>query len=72
MVSVRTEKFHRSWLIVTALVVGSFGPIFSIATRESTSGIARWTLNLLNGPGGDAENFAAGTTRFLTALTGGF
>lgn len=64
--------FHRTWLLVTAVVVGSFGPVFSLAVGESTSGPARWTLDLLNGPGGDSESFVAGTTQFLTALTGGF
>ncbi|MGB2934367.1 MAG: hypothetical protein WBB91_03745 [Nostocoides sp.] len=69
--SFETHRFHKGWLIVTAVVIGSFGPVFSLATRASTSGPARWTLELLNGPGGDAESFA-GTTQFLTALTGGF
>ena len=25
---IMTQQFHKSWLKVTALVVGSFGPIF--------------------------------------------
>ena len=70
--SITTERFHKSYLLVTAIVVGSFGPVFFLATMKSGSDLARWTLNILNGPGGDAENFAAGTTRFLSALTGGF
>lgn len=67
-----TRRAHRSWLVVTAVVVGAFGPVFSLATREATSAPARWTLELLNGPGGDLETFADGTAQFLTALTGGF
>lgn len=69
---VTTEAFHKRWLIVTAIVVGSFGPVFSLATRVSTAGPARWTLDFLNGPGGNPQTFQAATTRFLTALTGGF
>ena len=72
MQSLRTMRFHKAWLIVTAVVVGSFGPVFSLATRSSTSAPARWTLDLLNGPGGDANSFEAGTAQFLSALTGGF
>ena len=72
MVARRTPSFHKSWLVVTAIVVGSFGPVFTLATKQSSSGIANWTLDLLNGPGGVPVSFAAGTTRFLTALTGGF
>lgn len=67
-----SKERNKSWLLVTALVVGSFGPVFALATREPSSGIARWSLELLNGPGGDSESFAAGTTQFLSALTGGF
>ncbi len=69
---VRTQEFQKTWLIITAVVVGSFGPVFSLATQQSTAGPSEWTLNLLNGPGGDTETFADGTTQFLTALTGGF
>jgi hypothetical protein len=72
MYRLRTEEFHKVWLIVTAVVVGGFGPVFTLATRRSTAGPSEWTLNLLNGPGGDVESFANGTTQFLTALTGGF
>lgn len=67
-----TQKMHKSWLIVTAVVIGAFGPVFSLATREQTAGAATWTLDLLNGPGGTPISFADATARFLTALTGGF
>jgi hypothetical protein len=67
-----TETFHKKWLIVTAIVVGSFGPVFTLATRLSTAGPARWTLDFLNGPGGNPQSFEPVTARFLTALTGGF
>ena len=63
---------HKHWLLVTALVIGSFGPVFTLATRAASAGPAEWTLELLNGPGGDVESFTQGTTQFLAALTGGF
>jgi hypothetical protein len=69
---IRTTAFHKAWLIVTAIVIGSFGPVFSLATRQATSGPARWALDFLNGPGGDRESYADGTLQFLSALTGGF
>ena len=69
---VGSSDAHKTYLLVTAIVVGSFGPIFTLATMDAGGDIARWSLNILNGPGGDAESFSAGTTQFLSALTGGF
>ena len=66
------SKQHKTYLLYTALVVGSFGPVFTLATMDAGADIARWSLNILNGPSGDAESFEAGTTQFLSALTGGF
>jgi hypothetical protein len=67
-----TQQFHKSWLKVTAIVVGSFGPIFFLGTMLSTLEPARWTLDLLSWPLDGAQTYAASTTRFLSALTGGF
>jgi hypothetical protein len=67
-----SRGFHKSWLIVTAIVVGSFGPVFSLATRQATSEPARLTLDILSWPVDQAESFAFPSMRFLTALTGGF
>lgn len=66
-----THKFHKFWLIVTAIVVGSFAPVFSLGTMIQTSGLASWTLDVLSWSMG-THNYEAPTTRFLTALTGGF
>lgn len=68
----RTQQAHRNWLIVTAIVIGSFGPIFALGSAESTSELARWSLDLLSWPLDGAQSYAAPTTRFLSALTGGF
>jgi hypothetical protein len=66
------SKSHKTWLYVTAFVVGSFGPVFSLGTHASTDGFAQWTLDLLAWPLDGAQPFADGAMRFLSALTGGF
>lgn len=63
---------HKSWLKVTAVVVGSFGPVFFLGTMAETAGPARLTMDLLNWPIDGAQSFNDPTTRFLSALTGGF
>ena len=72
MNSIRSKKFHKSYLKVTAFVVGSFGPIFFLGTILSTSEPARWTLDLLSFPVDGLQSYESPTTRFLSALTGGF
>ena len=67
-----TQKFHKFWLKITALVIGSFGPIFFFGTMISTSEPARFTLDLLSFPVDGFQNYNEPTTRFLSALTGGF
>lgn len=63
---------HKFWLKITAVVVGSFGPIFFLGTMESTAEPARLTLDLLNWPLDQSQSYANADTRFLSALTGGF
>lgn len=67
-----TNKFHKLWLKITAVVVGSFGPVFFFGTMIATSEPARITLDILSWPIDGIQNFEAATTRFLSALTGGF
>lgn len=67
-----TQKFHKFWLLITAIVVGSFEPVFSLGSVYSLSEPARWTLDILSFPIDGLQNYEAPTTRFLTALTGGF
>ena len=67
-----THSFHKFWLKVTAIVVGSFGPVFFMGTMESTLEPARLTLDILSWPVDGATSFSANDTRFLSALTGGF
>lgn len=67
-----TQEFHKFYLKITAIVVGSFGPIFFLGTMLQTSEPARWSLDLLSLPLDGLQNYEAPTTRFLSALTGGF
>ncbi|WP_019955957.1 hypothetical protein [Yoonia vestfoldensis] len=67
-----THDFHQFWLRVTAIVVGVFGPVFFLGTMLPTAGPAALTLDLLGWPLDGAQTFADPTTRFLSALTGGF
>jgi hypothetical protein len=67
-----SNTFHKSYLKFTAIVVGSFGPIFFLGTMLATSEPARWSLDLLSLPIDGVQNYEAPTTRFLSALTGGF
>lgn len=67
-----SHKFHKFWLIITAVVVGSFGPIFFLGTMVSTLEPARLTLDLLSWPIDGVPTYTSPDMRFLSALTGGF
>lgn len=67
-----TEATHKRWLKVTAIVIGSFGPVFFLGTMAKTLEPARLTLDLLSWPLDGATSYAHPDTRFLSALTGGF
>ncbi|MFN7118736.1 MAG: hypothetical protein ACK4TA_18195 [Saprospiraceae bacterium] len=72
MSSFMSTKSHKAYLKVTALVIGSFAPVFFLGTMLPTSEPARWTLDLLSWPIDGVQTYDAPTTRFLSALTGGF
>lgn len=67
-----TQAQHKFWLKITAIVVGSFGPVFFLGTMLATAEPARWTLDLLSWPLDGAPTYDPYGTRFLSALTGGF
>jgi hypothetical protein len=67
-----SRQFHKFWLKVTAVVVGSFGPVFFLGSMAATREPARLTLDILSWPVDGATTFASPDTRFLSALTGGF
>ena len=68
----RIQKFHKIYLKITAFVVGSFGPVFFLGTMFNSSEPARWTLDFLSWPIDNMQVYSEPTTRFLSALTGGF
>ena len=68
----RTTSYHKFWLKITAIVVGSFGPVFFLGSMLSYSEPARWTLDLLSWPLDGAQSYADPTLQFLSALAGGF
>lgn len=70
--SFMTHSFHKFWLKITAIVIGSFGPIFFLGTMVATSEPARLTLDVLSWPVDGMQTYLAPDTRFLSALTGGF
>lgn len=67
-----SHSLHKTWLKVTAVVVGSFGPVFALGAARPTAEPARFTLDLLSWPLDGATTYADADTRFLSALTGGF
>lgn len=68
----RSQAFHKLWLKVAAVIVGSFGPVFFLGTMAATAEPARFTLDLLSWPLDGGSSYASPDTRFLSALTGGF
>ena len=67
-----TREFHKFYLLITAIVIGSFGPVFFFGSILETSEPARWTMDFLSLPLDGKQHFDSPTTRFLSALTGGF
>jgi len=72
MANINSHSFHKSYLKITAFVIGSFGPVFFLGTMLATAEPARWTLDLLSWPLDGLQDYTAPTTQFLSALTGGF
>ena len=67
-----TQSFHKFWLKITAVVIGSFGPVFALGSMAATREPARLTLDLLSWPIDGATRFADADMQLLSALTGGF
>ena len=67
-----SREFHKFWLKITAIVIGSFGPVFFLGTMTPTLMPAHLTLDLLGWRLNSPSNYDTPDTRFLSALTGGF
>lgn len=67
-----TAMFHQFWSKITAIVIGSFGPVFFFGAMTSTSAAARLTMDVLGLRLSHPSSFDAPVTRLLSAVTGGF
>ncbi len=67
-----TQVTHRFWLKISAIVIGFFGPVLTLATIPSTNEPARLGLDILTWPVDGFPDFQSEEIRFLSALTGGF
>lgn len=68
----RSKQFHKHYLKVSSFIIGSFGPIFFLGSMIQFSEPARLSLDLLAWPIDGTQSYSEPTTRFLSALTGGF
>ncbi len=68
----KSQRFHKFWLKIAALVVASFGPVFFLGSMTATMEPARFTLDLISWPLDGQTTYASPDTRFLSALAGGF
>lgn len=67
-----SQKFHKQYLLVSAIAVMLFGPVFFLGAFPGTSGIAGWIMDMGSWPPDGAQNFNASTTRFVSAIASGF
>ena len=67
-----TQDFHKFWLRITAIIIGSYGPVFFLGSMAATMEPARLTMDILAWPPDGATTWTHPDTRFLSALAGGF
>jgi hypothetical protein len=63
---------YKLRLKITAVIIGSFGPVFFLGAMGPTLAPARLTLDLLGWRLYRPSTYDTPDTRFLSALTGGF
>lgn len=66
------QKRQKNYLLFTAFIIGSFGPIFMLGSTNKTATAANFTLDLLDFPLDGAQTLSTPTSHFLSAHTGGF
>ena len=66
------RSFHKRWLIVSAIVIGFFGPVLTLATMPQFNEPARLGLDILTWPVDGFPSYETPEMWFLSALTGGF
>ena len=67
-----THRFHKFWLKITAIVIAIGAPAFFLGSMLETSEPARLSLDIISWPMDGLQSYEAPTTRFLSAITGGF
>ena len=67
--NLRSAAFQKLWLKVSAFIIFLAAPVFFLASMEASSGLARYSLQLVSFR---THSFDANTTRFLSALAGGY
>lgn len=67
-----TQAAHKSWLKVSAIIIGIFGPVLTLGTIPATNEPARLGLDILAWPVDGFPSYQSEEIRFLSALTGGF
>ncbi|MCU0336122.1 MAG: hypothetical protein MUF62_13960 [Chitinophagaceae bacterium] len=72
MKHLQTQAGHKAWLRITAIVIASFGPVFFLGSMPATAWPAAFTLDFLGWPLDGLQHYDSLSTRFLSALTGGF
>lgn len=66
------QQRHKNYLLFTAFIIGSFGPVFLLGSTNQTAAAANFTLDLLDFPLDGVQILNTPTSHFLSALTGGF
>ena len=67
-----SHRVHKTYLKISAVLIGCFGPIFFLGTFPALDEPIRWSMDLLAWPLDGQQTYAHPETRFLGALTGGF
>jgi len=67
-----SRDFHRFWLKVSAVIIGSFGPVLFLGTMPAFNEPARLGLDILAWPVDGFPSYESPEIWFLSALTGGF
>ncbi len=67
-----SHSAHKSWLKVSAIVIGGFGPFLTLATIPGGTEPARFVMDILTWPMDGFPDYQSDEIRFLSALAGGF
>lgn len=71
-ISYNSHDFHRAWMKFSAVVVLAFGPIFLLGAYQPTAELTRFMMDIFGWTFWNGQSFDAPTTRFVSALAGGF